>query len=398
MKQILVLDQKTQNLSDDLINQISNCHGVIRLNKVRNLLGALTHDNIEVQKDIFLKWNMQVEKLILEGTKNDPRKMIKVRISSTESVVLDGFNPEKIRIATKCSKRGNDVYYKRLLDRLHFLDRLRENNFFSLSDFTKGEKVYGKALWFSLTFNSNLMSLNDAWKSISSQYNKWITNLRNKYGRIHALKFFQASPGKEGLAYGYPHIHVVLLFEDAKFEIFPNLETNKRTGIKDFVFRVKERDELKAQGKWHSFSDIKAIKSVNAILNYCIKHSEGTYQVINDDGEINQEALLNSATTWYYKKRAFSVSGKFAEKLTDLIHYMHNSKTFHSRIDGFTSPNWGNHGGSYGGDSIPCWSWKSFGVRSVEELVSAGLDPTKWVNRIEDPVVWQKIVDQRENY
>lgn len=350
-------------LSRDILAAISTDYGQIRLGKFRDYQPQVDQENLDFTTDCFLQWVTQDEWLLLKGTHFE--------------------TGEQRKVAVKCSKRGNDVYNKRLDDRFSFLHRYsyRKKDFFSLEDFKPQMKVMAQMFWFTLTYDSKRCSLQDAWLGISREWNLWITNMRNRYGRIQVLKFIQAFPG-DGSARGYPHIHAVLLFQDANFQVKPHWD-QKKDGSEELSFRMTEKYEVAAQGKWHSWVDIKALKSVSSAVNYCRAYGQGTFEVVSEEGEVNDEALMNCSMNWYFKKRSFSVSGKFRESLHDLIQTLRNSKVFQCTLDG--------------GAPIPIWKWEFLGVRSREELEKCGLDPPGWALEIEDPDAWEKIV-RREYY
>lgn len=263
----------------------------------------------------------------------------KMWVSSPEALLLQGTNfetGEVKRIGVKCSKRGNDVFNKRIDEKLSFLSQLRQDGieFFEFADFTTEKAVKTQLLWVTLTWDPKLCSLDEAWKRCEADFNLWITNLRNKYGKICVLKFIQAFPDSKGKAYGFPHFHMVLLFKEAQFGVFPHLE---RDGQDKTVcrYRVSEKRELESQGNWHSFVDVQALRTFKAVSNYCRKYAQGTYNVVYEDGSSNNEALLNCAMAWYYRKQSYSLSGGFREEMHDLIKsHMQGSKLKQSRLDG----------------------------------------------------------------
>jgi hypothetical protein len=118
-------------------------------------------------------------------------------------------------------------------------------------------------------------------------------------------------------------------------------------------------------------------------VNYCRKYGQGTYDVVSESGEVNEEALLNCSMNWYYRKQSYSLSGGFHEALSDLIRLLQGSKQLQSRIDG--------------SEAFSEWKWECLGIRSAEELNKCGLDPPGWTFEIEDPNVWEKLV-RRDYY
>jgi hypothetical protein len=344
------------------VGELCNDYGDIRLSKAQKVIGALDQGILPEFCDVFEQWVTNDEWLLLEGTHFETQ--------------------EKRRIGVKCSKRGNSVYNRRLDRRLGFLSKIKNVSLFSLEDFKPNRKVESQLFWFTLSWDPSLFSFDDSWRNqVSYHWNLWITRMRNHYGRIQVLKFVQATPGS-GLAHGFPHIHGVLLFQDKKFQIEPHID---KGDLNELSFRMvwRERKAVERAGGWHSFIDVKALKSVSSAVNYCRKYGQGTFDVVSDSGEVNEEALLNCAMNWYYRKRSFSVSGGLQRALSDLIRLLRNSKVFQGTLDG--SP------------AIPVWSWEFLGVRSMRDLEICGLDPPGGNIDFGGSGVWDRLV-RREYY
>ena len=285
----------------EVFSELLDDAGHPRLKWARNYFSRLKQEDVPVLSEAFKYWRDYDEFLLLHG---EHRR-----------------TGEELHVAVKCSKRGNDVFSDRLDRKLGCLQELEGIDLFKLEDFEEKGTMSANLLWVTLTFNSGLCSLNEAWNKIGEMWNLWITNMRNEYGQIFVLKFLEAFPDPEGKAYGYPHIHAILLFKDHKFKAFPNWEKNKRTQEFGWVYRVQERDEIKAQGKWHSNSDIKAINSGRALGGYLRKHCKNTH------GGDAPAALVTQSLLWLKKKKTFSMSSGFRRELHALITDMRNSKT-----------------------------------------------------------------------
>jgi len=368
-----VLSQSQKTVNSEVLSAISDSFGNIRLAKIRDYLEHPKQSDVDFMQEVYLKWVSSPEALILKGTNTS--------------------TGEERMIGVKCSKRGNDVFNKRLDGKLSFLESLKSEGFelFDSADFTLDKKVFSSALWVTLTFDSKLCSMDEAWKRIEDDWNSWITNLRNWYGQIMALKFIQAFPGKKqgkrGEAFAYPHIHAVLLFKEAKFSVYPQLVEKNEVDEKvnhevSLRYRINEKDELVSQGKYHSNVDVQALRTFKSISNYCRKYGQGTYNVINDDGEVNDEALINCTMGFFYHKQSYSASRALQGELSDLITQMRLSKSsnprFQARLDG--------------SGSFSVWKWESKGVRSWSELRKVGLDPPGDQFEINDPDVFEKLV------
>lgn len=335
----------------DVLSNISGESGKPRLKHARSYFSHLSQDDLPVLQEAFQIWRDYDEYLLLRGVH---------RISG-----------EKLHVAVKCSKRGNDVFSERLDERMKFLHAFDGITIFSLEDFENNSSMPSNLLWVTLTFNPALCSLDDAWRRISDDWNLWITNMRNKYGRIQALKFIEAFPNPQSSAFGYPHIHAMLLFQDHSFNAFPSWE-RQRDGSEGWVFRIQERDEFKDQGKWAAFSDIKAIHSGRALGGYLRKHCKNTHAG-DDPAALSTQALL-----WLKKKKTFTMSGGFREALLDLISNLHNSKT-----------HWAQK--TLDGRILDDWIWTAHGVKSAGEV---GVEPGVWVHSL-DEAQFDKLIEGR---
>jgi hypothetical protein len=274
--------------------------------------------------------------------------------------------------AVKCSKRGNDYYNYRLEKKLKFLKSFNVE-LFTPDDFKEKDELLigpGCLLWVTLTNNSNRCSLDEAWLLIMAEFNEWITKIRQKYGRVWYVSFPQPYPG-EGAARGYPHMHVLMLFEDACFTVFPHLEED-RAGELKMVYRVKEKDELHENGDWHSFIDVKALRSGLHAYNYTVKYTQNVIM-----GAEAEKSTLTNAILWLYRKKSFNLSGQFRRAYSDLINGdLHNSKVFQSTFEGDLLPEASKH--------------------VVEFYGIYGLDEIKRVKQLRDPPGWVFLLNSDE--
>jgi hypothetical protein len=205
--------------------------------------------------------------------------------------------------AAKCSKRGNDVYKYRVEEKFNCLAPYSKKLvFYNPKDRSLEKKT--RALWITLTYDPALSSFKDAWRNISYEFNRFMSYVRKKFGRISCCRVFESYDS------GHPHIHCILLFEETEFKVFRD-----RKG----QFRVVEK-EIIAKG-WHSFVDVKAISSLGRGFSYQKKYLLKSIDAKNADSK----ALKTLALCWLFCKRAFSISGKFRQVLADLIKTMHNS-------------------------------------------------------------------------
>lgn len=324
------MSKASLSLELNVWENIQDRYGNPRLDVARNYFLPLTQDAIPLLCEAFKYWQQHDEYMILKG----------------ENLITG----EMLYVARKCSKRGNDVYAARLRSRLGFIQSMDDVKFFDVKDFTTQKHVKTRLLWVTLTYDSNRCTLNQAWNNCMSEYNLWITNLRNKYGHIDVLGFRQPFPDKEGNAYGYPHFHLVLLFRDHELKVFPKMEQDSQ-GREQLVFRVSEKYDLEHQGKWHSFIDVKALSSARGVMNYCKAYAQNVCY------GTSEKAILNSAVLWVYRKQTYSLSGGFRKAYHEFMLARHLSKG-QMTLDG---------------EEFHEWVWSFVGIRSAAVVDANGV-------------------------
>jgi hypothetical protein len=216
--------------------------------------------------------------------------------------------------AAKCSKRGNDVYRYRVYRRFKELSQLVEKvNFFNPRNRIGGKIT--RALFVTLTCDIKRCSLDEAWENIGVEFNRFMSYVRKHYGKVSCCRVFESYEN------GYPHIHCVLLFEEKQFKVFRD---------KKGKFRIKEKFVI--ESGWHSHTDVQAMASLGWGFRYLKKYLLKSIDAENKD----PKTLKTLALCWLFNKRAFSVSGKFRQALTDLIKTKHNSnqKTKQTTLEG----------------------------------------------------------------
>ena len=137
---------------------------------------------------------------------------------------------------------------------MEFFGQFNDEKFFDPNDLLSNKVVKTRLLWVTLTYDSKRCSLHQAWENVMNEYNKWITRLRQRYGKIDVLRFIQPFPDPNGPAFGYPHLHCILLFKESSFHTLKTVGSDGVTRL-----RIKEKHELEAVGKWHSYIDVQAL-------------------------------------------------------------------------------------------------------------------------------------------
>ena len=247
----------------------------------------------------FSQWVSEDKYMILNRVKT---KEIRIRDSRKNKPIIVKFPVESDYFALKCSKRGNDVYRQRVYRRFKELVYADRTVFFKPKDRKLNKTT--RALFLTLTYDTKLCSLADAWKNIGKEFNRFMSHVRKHFGKVSSCRIFEAFQN------GYPHIHCILLFEEKEFKVFRD---------KKGEFRIREKGVI-AEG-WRSHTDAKALGSLGRGLSYLKKYLLKSIDAKNKDSK----ALKTLALGWLFAKRAFSVSGKFRQALTDLIKTKHNS-------------------------------------------------------------------------
>jgi hypothetical protein len=145
-----------------------------------------------------------------------------------------------------------------------------------------------------LEYDSNLVSLPDAWLRIGVDFNRFMSHIRKLFGVVSVVRVFESHES------GYPHIHVLLIFHDYVFSGY----SSRRNGR--LIYRVFGSDYKSLKGCWlHGFSDFELVDSFSGGVRYLSKYLVKSTSVSNA-GVKGVRAL---AMCWVFHKRSFSVSG-----------------------------------------------------------------------------------------
>ena len=288
---------KPQLVQSSILESDFFINGKVRLYKVINSYksGAIGEDKL-IQ--IYKKWREQKEYFVLREWKNGTLGKPK---------------------AFKCSKRGNDVYRWRINQRFKEIDELAE--FYGDSKLFDVNRADPKTncLFVTFSYDTKLTDKESAWIKISEEYNRAITALRKKFGKITVLRVWEAFKN------GYPHIHAIMLFEKKKFDVFEHWTSNNKS-----TYRIKDKSDF--ENTWHSFVDVMAVDSVKGALRYISKY----LRKVHSEGSKHEFTLANM---WIHRKQSFAVSGAFYEQLKTIrldMCDLHNSNriTYQTDLEG----------------------------------------------------------------
>ena len=301
----------------------------VRLNAVRDLFNSQIFD-VEDVIERYLTWVSQDEYLLLQRTVIEPG-------------VHGSTKWDSQYIAVKCSKRGNDVYRHRVRNSLSsVLQGLPNLSFFNPRDRDfVSKKTKTPLISVTLTYDTKRCSINEAWENIGKEFNRWISNLRKKFGSISIIRTWEAFQND------YPHINAILLFHDTDFRVF-------RYKSK---FRVINKAAFSQH--WHSYVDVRAVANLKTDVSYIMKYI--TKELFTD------KAILTLAMLWIFRKRSFSVSRDFASMIRRLDFHMHNS-----------------HQVSLTGEKITELEWHFIGIFSKSDL---SINENVWTIQIPKEIV-----------
>lgn len=260
----------------------------IRLRETREFLADQffsIEETMEYARNRYIPWVKQTEYVVVKrDTPNEPTEFK----------------------AFKASKRGNDVYAKRVQERWNRLYDLPEIEWFEYKDRSSNHKT--RALFISLTYDESGLSVPDAWEYCTPDYNRFMARIRRKYGQCYGVRVIEAHKN------GYPHIHVVLIFAKKWFNTF----------FYNGKWRVTEK-RLGLEDCWkYGFSDIQGLSGFHGAVSYLGKYlmKNSSVDLESDFIAENSPSITTLSLLWIYRKRGFSISGK---QLNDLICDMHNS-------------------------------------------------------------------------
>lgn len=228
-------------------------------------------------------------------------------------VMITGFNQLESRneyAVFRSAKRGDKKYSRKVMFKFQgFKASVPNDNFFNYR--TRG-RVDSPLLFVTHTFDPKRINLSDSWCSVGKFFNRWITLKRRKYGKIDVVRSWESHES------GVCHVHALLYFREYTFKNCWSQRKGKRR-----VWRILTKDMKTVKRGWdHGFSDVQAVNSVRGGFSYIEKylHKATNYEKSDSKG------IKTLAMCWFFRKRAFSVSGAFRSAYHDLILANRNSK------------------------------------------------------------------------
>jgi len=230
-------------------------------------------------------------------------------------VVVSGYNEyskEQEYACFRSPKRGDEKYARRVLGRF---DRLRETvpkvKFFEFGESDR-RKIASPCVFVTLTYDPSVCSIEDSWLSAGRDFNRWITGLRKRFGKIGVARTFEAHES------GYCHIHAWLYFRERSWRGFR--WDGWKNGKRVITYRADKVELFKAGWKG-GFADILLMNSSRAGSDYLAKYLSKSCDIKSQDGKV----VKTLALSWFFRKRSFSISGHLAKLYSDLIKQLNSN-------------------------------------------------------------------------
>jgi len=213
---------------------------------------------------------------------------------------------EKV-FAVKTRKRGNAKWLKSVKSKLYGLVDYLAN------DLTKFHKR-SNLLFITNTYDPKKFSFKQAWTEGNEYYNRFRTNLQNKFGKIDYVKAVQI------MADGKIHFHTIAHFKETSFEIFKH--RSKKTGR--ITWRIKDYDTvLKIKDCWKmGNTDIEAIYSKKGVVYYISK----ALSYLNKDSTIIITDAINELKKKYGNIKTMREIMGNEKLLNELVEEIEKSK------------------------------------------------------------------------
>lgn len=236
------------------------------------------------------------------------QEFYKFWMSYDEYVILQrqewfGAECKRSTVALLSPKRGNDAFLGKLWHRLLGGRELVDCQFFDPHCLDRKTPL----LFVTLTCDPSKYTVREAWESIGDRFNRWMSRLRKKFGKVRIFRVWESFKEK---AYGYPHIHVLLCFLEHKFSVFRHKKK----------WRLDDLDSIKyitVRGKkvlaWDAFIDVQGCQNVRKGFWYCAKYLIKSYR----DSEGSTWALTSSLC-WIFRRQSYAISKTFCDLIMSL--------------------------------------------------------------------------------
>ena len=209
---------------------------------------------------------------------------------------------------TLASKRGNSKYHDRALSRLSkalkLLEKLDKRYFVRKSY----SGIFTSAIFVTITLDRNkFLNRTEAWYSIGRLVDNFVRAMEKRYGKCFVLR-----GNYEAHDDGFPHVHLIMIFEKHVFRCF--YQRKKR------VYRIYDKRSIEKLFQ-HGFIDIEALVKRKKAISYAVKYS---VKLLDDNS--SEKAVFSLALSWFFRKHGFTF--RRFQLLNDLILDKQNSHQF----------------------------------------------------------------------
>lgn len=275
------------------------CDGSNLTSTVQIPLNCLLTDDYFKNEKGFYRWSLIREAYHLGLISQD--KVVSLYRNwrdTSEFFLMDGFDvwgDYRLSAYGKCSKRGNDVYKHRVNEKFKILDKLPSLNFSEIFPDNRTPMIF-----VTLTVDTKLYSLDQAWDNISNELHKFESSLRQQYGDFVKFRVWEAHKS------GYPHSHIAYYFKRRMFITFPH--KRKKDGV--IVHRIPTKHKDKINSFWGMSNsrngvDVQAVVSTSGAMSEIKKYV--TKSIYNEKGDKTNAMLC------LYRKQQYALSKDFVE-------------------------------------------------------------------------------------
>lgn len=231
-------------------------------------------------------------------------------MNETEYIIIK--SPDGKTCMVKCSKRGNDVYRRRVFNK--FIPYY--NLFKEVGDVMDISKSYDRSnlMYVTGTYNSGYI-FGKMWTNIGKHFNRFMYRIRAKYGKVSCVRCWESQEK------GKPHFHAILLFHDHRhnYGYFRHPEDNKPRWILRYPKEKREIANLWGMGT----VDVRGIsdpsKALNYLMPYIMGQKKGWAKKEVDGVDLpsdhepvykyyKETAYQSLALNWFFGLRQYSVS------------------------------------------------------------------------------------------
>jgi len=234
-------------------------------------------------------------------------------------VVVTGYNEHTQNQEYGCfrsAKRGDKKYSNKVKAKFEAL----ENAVPKVSYFPWGTRnkavIRSPCAFLTFEFDPNRFSCEDSWLLAGTEFNRYITGKRKKYGKIDVVRVFESHES------GYCHIHAVLWFHEKEWTGF---RWDNKGKIK---YRVNEVETLK-EG-WHGgFSDVLLMQNSHSGFRYLAKYLTKCIDFEKED----VKSARTLSMCWYFRERSFGVSGSLLGLYSDVINTLKSNSNLNCDVE-----------------------------------------------------------------